>query len=91
MFEFVDEVWADCLHYYGKDLYEMDGASAMKLAVRLRDIVEVYPDTDPPVFRSSLYRAVENHVPEPSDADIVMSIGELNRIDPTGTVEMVEV
>jgi hypothetical protein len=72
----------------------MDGASAMKLAVRLRDIVDVYPprglEDDRIVFRSSLHRAIEEE-PVEATSHVVTSIHELTAMDPSGTVEMVMV
>jgi hypothetical protein len=97
-------VWADCLHYYGRDLYEMDGASAMKLAERVRDVVDVYPlstdedgNTNPPKFRSSLFAAVDRDTKD-LEADETLHVqsaeslaAELARMDPSGTVEVVSV
>lgn len=51
----MDDVWADCLHYYGKDVWEMDGASALKLAFRLPDIVRSDVNVDPPKHLSSVF------------------------------------
>jgi hypothetical protein len=77
----------------------MDGASAMKLAERLRDIVEVYPRVDeeaPIVFRSSLFSRVEadRQQAEIRDDSVLTAeqlAAELARLDPAGTVEVVSV
>ena len=72
----------------------------MKLAERLRDVVDVYPprgegDTQV-VFRSSLFAAVERER-ETAEAEEALEMGpeelaaELARIDPSGTVEVVAV
>lgn len=106
MIEYLDDVWADCLHYFGKDLYELDGASAMKLAERLRWVVDVYPlrhDAEgqvvgDPIYRSSLFAAIERDREEEREnatvdveLDAAALEAELRRMDPAGTVEVVSV
>jgi hypothetical protein len=71
----------------------------MKLAERLRDIVEVYPRVDedaPIVFRSSLFTRVEAdkveaEVRDDTDKDVDQLRAELAAMDPTGLVEVVSV
>ncbi|WP_328339548.1 hypothetical protein [Micromonospora sp. NBC_00421] len=54
----VDDVWADVLHYYGRDIWQMDGAAVMKLAWRLIDIVDVDTAVSPARYRSSVIAAL---------------------------------
>lgn len=95
-------MWADCLHYFHRDIEDMDGASAMKLAERLRHVVDVYPPTEDEdgnrklVFRSALFAAVDRdtssfEAEEALEMDADTLAAELARIDPSGTVEVVAV
>lgn len=91
----VDDVWADVLHYYGRDIWEMDGPAAMKLAYRLTDIVEVDNQVEPAHYRSSVMtvfrawdvEAEERAVEEAEPVDLV----ELHQVDPAGDVEFITI
>lgn len=94
MLECPDDVWADCLHYYRKDIYEMDGASALRLAFRLPQIVRIEVNVDEPFPYSSTIRFFENRKRdadrEAFEADVA-SLHEIRLLDPTGDGEVVEV
>lgn len=64
--DYVDDLWADCLHYYGVDIWDMEGARVMKLAYRLPDIMAVEQGVEHPYRRSSVSRALSDALaPEP--------------------------
>lgn len=65
----VDDVWADVLHYYGRDIWDLDGPAAMKLAWRLPDVVDVNASADPPRHRSSVFAHLTADDPGPAAGD----------------------
>lgn len=85
-----DDVWADCLHYYQRDIYRMDGAQALKLAYRLPHIVRFEVQADPPYAFSSVFRFFDE-LKQQADETEVASLADLREIDPAGDVEFVEV
>jgi len=87
----VDDVWADCLHYYGKDVWEMDGASALKLAFRLPDIVRSDVNMDPPKHLSSVFAHFADLREAAAEDAEPASLADLKAVDPAGDVEFVEV
>lgn len=88
--ECVEEVWADVLHYYHQDIYEMEGAKAMRLANCVLDVVDTRALPDRVEYRSSVFR-VWAEIQENPEHQQVASLAHLQSIDPAGDVEFVEV
>jgi hypothetical protein len=69
MLECLDEVIADCLHYYGVDITEMSGHRAIPLVANLSCYWSVIPDADPMIVRSAVHPILETLRREADEQD----------------------